>query len=593
MRVKYHRIITFQGVLLLALALQGSWAFAQDSAKGEDAPAPESGAIQPLSDKARAELDAMVAELAVERTAIAEIDRSIQSIDESMQPILPILQVRLAQSWAALMQRGLNFADEVLKKQELGYDAADYRQQAIDALSKYPAVGADVLQTLKKLIRPPDKGLSAADEARANSWTFALISARDRLYQLLLDSLNTSRALGVDVDEQQAELKRSLSERASSNSVWLALAVREVIGRKAGLAVMPTEPELQAKVAVAETQVSSLAASLDSAVGIMTSLEMDATSYQQQVIGATGEISTDIFDPQVLWSLIKKSLQKLVDLVVEDGPNLLLKLLIFAAIFFVFRKLANIVQRLIEAGLDRSQLQLSQLLRSMIVSISRNIVLIIGILLGLSQVGISLGPLLAGLGVAGFVIGFALQDSLSNFASGMMILSYRPFDVGDVVEAGGVFGKVSHMSLVNTTIMTFDNQTLVVPNNKIWGDVIKNVTSQRTRRVDLVFGISYSDDIPRTEALLREILAADERVLTDPEPMVRLNELADSSVNFIVRPWVKTEDYWDVYWDVTREVKLRFDEADVSIPFPQTDVHLKTEQAVGVQVQEDSSGHSA
>lgn len=590
MRVKYHRIVTFQRVLLLALALQGSWAFAQDSAKGEDAPAPESGAIQPLSDKARAELDAMVAELAVERTAIAEIDRSLQSINGSMQPIL---QVRLAQSWAALMQRGLNFADEVLKKQEQGYDATDYRLQAISELSKYPAVAADVKQTLNQLIRPPDKGLSAADEARANSWTFALISARDRLYQLQLDSLYTSGALGVDVDEQQAELKRSLSERASNNSVWLALAVSEVIGRKAGLAVMPTEPELQAKVAVAETQVSSLAASLDSAVGIMSVLEMDTTSYQQQVIGATGEISTDIFDPQVLWSLIKKSLQKLVDLVVENGPNLLLKLMIFAAIFFVFRKLANIVQRLIEAGLDRSQLQLSQLLRGMIVSISRNIVLIIGILIGLSQVGISLGPVLAGLGVAGFVIGFALQDSLSNFASGMMILSYRPFDVGDVVEAGGVFGKVSHMSLVNTTIMTFDNQTLVVPNNKIWGDVIKNVTSQRTRRVDLVFGISYSDDIPRTEALLREILAADERVLTNPEPMVRLNELADSSVNFIVRPWVKTEDYWDVYWDVTREVKLRFDEADVSIPFPQTDVHLKTEQAAGVQVQGDSPGHSA
>jgi small conductance mechanosensitive channel len=590
MRVKYHRIVTFQRVLLLALALQGSWAFAQDSAKGEDAPAPEFGAIQPLSDKARAELDAMVAELAVERTAIAEIDRSLQSIDRSMQPIL---QIRLAQSWAALMQRGLNFADEVLKKQEQGYDATDYQLQAINELSKYPAVAADVKQTLNQLIRPPDKGLSAADEARANSWTFALISARDRLYQLQLDSLYTSGALGVDVDEQQAELKRSLSERASNNSVWLALAVSEVIGRKAGLAVMPTELELQAKVAVAETQVSSLAASLDSAVGIMSVLEMDTTSYQQQVIGATGEISTDIFDPQVLWSLIKKSLQKLVDLVVENGPNLLLKLMIFAAIFFVFRKLANIVQRLIEAGLDRSQLQLSQLLRGMIVSISRNIVLIIGILIGLSQVGISLGPVLAGLGVAGFVIGFALQDSLSNFASGMMILSYRPFDVGDVVEAGGVFGKVSHMSLVNTTIMTFDNQTLVVPNNKIWGDVIKNVTSQRTRRVDLVFGISYSDDIPRTEALLREILAADERVLTNPEPMVRLNELADSSVNFIVRPWVKTEDYWDVYWDVTREVKLRFDEADVSIPFPQTDVHLKTEQAVGVQVQGDSPGHSA
>jgi len=165
--------------------------------------------------------------------------------------------------------------------------------------------------------------------------------------------------------------------------------------------------------------------------------------------------------------------------------------------------------------------------------------------------------------------------------------------VGDVVEAGGVFGKVSHMSLVNTTILTFDNQTLVVPNTKIWGEVIKNVTSQHIRRVDLVFGISYSDDIPRTETLLKEIVAADERVLTDPEPLIRLNELADSSVNFIVRPWVKTEDYWDVYWHITREVKLRFDEAGISIPFPQTDVHLKTDQAVPVQVKGESAGRSA
>jgi small conductance mechanosensitive channel len=196
------------------------------------------------------------------------------------------------------------------------------------------------------------------------------------------------------------------------------------------------------------------------------------------------------------------------------------------------------------------------------------------VLIALSQLGISLGPLLAGLGVVGFIVGFALQDTLSNFAAGLLILVYRPFDVGDLVEAGGVSGLVSHMSLVNTTVLTLDNQTLIVPNGKIWGDVVKNVTAQKIRRVDLVFGISYTDDIPKTEKVLQEIIDSHEAVLDDPEPMIRLHELGDSSVNFIVRPWVKTDDYWETYWSMTRAVKMRFDEEGISIPFPQRDVHL-------------------
>jgi len=245
---------------------------------------------------------------------------------------------------------------------------------------------------------------------------------------------------------------------------------------------------------------------------------------------------------------------------------------------FGFRKLADFFQKVIERALEKSHLQLSELLRRMVVSIVRNLIIILGVLIALSQIGISLGPLLAGLGVAGFVIGFALQDSLSNFAAGMMILIYRPFDVGDLIEAGGVTGKVSKMSLVNTTILTVDNQTIVVPNNKIWGDVVRNVTAQTMRRVDMMFGISYTDDIPKTERVLQAILDSHEKVLAEPEPIVRLHELADSSVNFVVRPWVKKEDYWDVYWDITRSVKMRFDEEGISIPFPQRDVHLYNEK---------------
>jgi small conductance mechanosensitive channel len=215
----------------------------------------------------------------------------------------------------------------------------------------------------------------------------------------------------------------------------------------------------------------------------------------------------------------------------------------------------------------------------MVISIVRNTVLIIGVLIGLSQIGFSLGPLLAGMGVVGFVVGFALQDTLSNFAAGMLILIYRPFDVDDVIEAGGVSGLVSEMSLVNTTFLTFDNQTIIVPNSKIWGDVIKNVTAQTVRRIDLIFGIAYSDDIEKAEKVMAEVVAAHPAVLDDPATMIRLHELGDSSVNFIVRPWVNKDDYWETFWDLNRAMKMRFDAEGISIPFPQRDVHLHKEEA--------------
>ena len=146
--------------------------------------------------------------------------------------------------------------------------------------------------------------------------------------------------------------------------------------------------------------------------------------------------------------------------------------------------------------------------------------------------------------------------------------------MGDLVDVSGIFGRVHKMSLVSTTLLTLDNQTIVVPNNKIWGDVIKNVTAQDIRRVDMVFGISYSDDIPKAESILHDILESHDLTLDDPGPMVKLHTLGESSVDFVVRPWVKVDDYWDVYWDVTRSVKMRFDEEGVSIPFPQRDVHI-------------------
>jgi small conductance mechanosensitive channel len=253
---------------------------------------------------------------------------------------------------------------------------------------------------------------------------------------------------------------------------------------------------------------------------------------------------------------------------------MIFKLVVLVLIIYIFYKLAGLAQTLTERTLESSHLEPSRLLRRMVISIVFNSVLLAGVLIALAQVGISLGPVLAGMGLVGFVIGFALQDTLANFAAGMLILIYRPFDVDDVIEAGGVSGKVSAMSLVNTTFLTFDNQTIIVPNGKIWGDVIKNVTAQTIRRIDLVFGISYSDDIEKAEKIMAEVVAAHPAVLNEPETMIRLHELGESSVNFIVRPWVNKDDYWETYWALKRAMKLRFDAEGISIPFPQRDVHI-------------------
>ena len=373
---------------------------------------------------------------------------------------------------------------------------------------------------------------------------------------------------------QEQLLKEDLAERAANGSILLEMTIADVSALKASTAVIPDDAELNAKLTAAVNHVSLIANGVATVLDMMDSLEMNTDDYRQQLLSVTGQITTDSFQVDVLSSLLAGWGETLWASLVESGPGLFFQLILFLIIVFAFYKLANLAQRLTETALQKPGVELSQLLQRMVLLIVRNTILVIGVLIALSQVGISLGPLLAGLGVIGFIVGFALQDTLSNFAAGLLILMYRPFDVDDYIEAAGESGLVSHMSLVNTTILTFDNQTIIVPNGKIWGDVIKNVTAQSIRRVDLVFGISYTDDILKTEKVLEEIVNSHESVLKDPETNIRLHELGDSSVNFIVRPWVKTEDYWETYWAITRAVKMRFDEEGISIPFPQRDVHL-------------------
>lgn len=218
---------------------------------------------------------------------------------------------------------------------------------------------------------------------------------------------------------------------------------------------------------------------------------------------------------------------------------------------------------------------LSKLLQSFLVMLVYWLVMAFGLMIVLSTLGIDISPVFALIGGASFIMAFAFQDTLGNLAAGLMIMINRPFDEGDFVDIAGTAGTVRAVNVVATKVTTPDNQVIVIPNSKVWGNIITNVTSSATRRVDLVFGIGYDDSIATAQRVLEQVVAAHPQVLADPAPVIRVNELADSSVNFVVRPWVLSDDYWAVFWDLTRQVKEAFDAADISIPYPQQDLHLK------------------
>jgi len=196
------------------------------------------------------------------------------------------------------------------------------------------------------------------------------------------------------------------------------------------------------------------------------------------------------------------------------------------------------------------------------------------IIAAIGQLGVQTASFIAVLGAAGLAVGLALQGSLSNFAAGVMVLIFRPFGIGDLIEGAGVMGVVEDIHIFTTQLKTGDNRTVFIPNGKLISDNLVNFTKKGTRRMDLVIGVGYDDDLKKVKQTLTEILAKEERILKDPAPTVALLEFGDSSVNWAVRPWVTVADYWDVYFNVMEKIKLDFDGAGISIPFPQRDVHL-------------------
>ncbi len=242
------------------------------------------------------------------------------------------------------------------------------------------------------------------------------------------------------------------------------------------------------------------------------------------------------------------------------------------AIVILGRIGVGIVTGIISRLMNRANVD--QTLTRFVVNLTRIALLVFVLIAALGALGFETTSFVAVIGAAGLAVGFALQGSLSNFASGVMLVIFRPFSVGDYVEVGGQSGSVEEIHIFNTVLNTPDNKKVIIPNSKITGDNIVNYSAKETRRIDFVFGIGYDDDLLKAKRILENIIAEDNRILDDPAPTIAVAELGDSSVNFAVRPWVRTSDYWAVKFDITEKVKLVFDREGISIPYPQTDVHL-------------------
>ena len=392
------------------------------------------------------------------------------------------------------------------------------------------------------------------------------------------EQLERDSELAAKLSLPSAEIRRNIeitvrrfAERLTGQIRLDAMTLSELRNRRAE---DPLNVELERATQTVRRKQSRNLGNLETVIELATRLDIDAARYRTLLVQQRGVVGVELLERQVLYSVMAEQWERLQRSVVRNGPNFAFRTLVFVLIFAITLLLAGVVRRTVYSLTHLRAVHINRLAAAALVSVSWIVVVVFGLVLALSTLGVSIGPMLAGFGVAGIILGFALQDSLSNLASGAMILLYRPYDVDDHIRISGAEGVVRRMNLVATTVHTFDNQVLVVPNNKIWGDTITNFTASRVRRVDVEASFGYDEDMDRVEHVLMAVLEDNELVLSSPEPRVHMGQMGDSAVTMMVKGWVQTENYWPALWSLTREIKRRFDVEGIRIPFPQRDVHL-------------------
>jgi small conductance mechanosensitive channel len=380
-------------------------------------------------------------------------------------------------------------------------------------------------------------------------------------------------ALGLPDEDLDQEIQNLLIERADALGMRLQLAaaardrLQHQVDSAKRIGANDKEQEIRPRLQAVTLRIDGIVVSLQKTADILQSLEIDTAEYRTTVIQATGEITEDILDAKVLIGLIGDALKDVLNWARDQGPTALFRIIVVFAFILLFRWGGGLLWLA-----TRMILRPSKLLAGMFGRMIRPVASVTGLFFGLWFLGANPAALLTGVGVAGVIIGFALQESLGSLAAGVFILVYRPYDEGDTVSVGGTLGTVKEMGLANTTITTFDNRRVFVPNRKVWSEVIENRSAEPTRRVDTTVRITYREDIDRALVLIREILARHELILNEPETDVFVSDLSDSHVEIAVRPWTKVETWWPLTMDLKRVLTIGLREAGVEVPYPRTEI---------------------
>jgi small conductance mechanosensitive channel len=548
--------------LFAAALLFASLAVAQTPPADEPPETPEAERLLAEIDLLRAEYRALVQEqrglegegLAVVGVQIRkQVFELIRTIDELVDVVVREREagekrpVGLRRTRKLLLEMGRRLPEFI----------DDLETRSAELRAAIPAAPEDVRQDLERRLE----------------WVEEIL---DETFPFYVDHLGHRDALGLKAVRGRKQLEELATARAATLSGRVELLSQQRDEARNEAKETPGDTALAARLREVEEELDQAASSLWALCDVMDEIGLATAEYRVVLIEGTREITRDILDVDVLSGLASDAADAARSWLDRQGPALVSRAALFLIVLAIFWLLSRLSRGVVSRMTGRSE-DMSELARRILVGTVSRTVFGLGLFVALSQVGVDVTALLAGLGIVGFIVGFALQSTLGNFASGAMILMYQPFDVGDVIEAAGVYGKVHGMNLVSTTILTFDNQTLVVPNSKIWGDVIRNVTAQDIRRVDLEFGLAHSVDVARAEEVLRSLVRDHPKVLEEPEPLIKVHKLTDSVTQFIVRPWTLREDYWDVYWDLLREAKLRLDREKIPLGIPRHEVQLHGE----------------
>jgi small conductance mechanosensitive channel len=557
-------------VLLLALAGDEAPVFSQEQADSTRESTPSE----------RMEAGELMVTMESALDSILVIESRMRGKDEDTKQVLRVQGRKYVESIGESQPKLLKLISSMEEKE---IEAGDIRER----FRKFLIGEAEIYERSfefwsHEIDRLRDRRASATPEEMGD-FEEEITATRERLDRILTGqtvTLTIADSLGMDTDPAWEQIENVLKNRAENLVGRMQIAVNqrerlETAIRDAAKAGAP-EAELGAnriRLQSLNRRIEGVARSLDETVGLLEERGYDGAPYRQSIIMATRKITKRVLDPRVLFGIVRDFLGRLWKSIKENALVVVIKLLIIAAFVVLFRILFRLTWWALRlSGMGK---KMSRLMTDLVGRLLKSIATIVGLIVGLSFLGVDPTTLLAGVGVAGVIVGLALQDSLSNLAAGFFILSTRPYDVDDVVTAGGVVGTVKAMGLANTSVVTFDNRRMLVPNRKIWGEVIENRSAEYYRRVELEIRVAYDEDIDRAFDILRDLLAKNDRIMETPEPHIFVSKWADSWIEIAVRPWTRNADWWPMLTELPRLIRLRFAEEGIEIPIPQTEITMQ------------------